>query len=381
MKSILKCLKNSDTMKKLKICIVIPGSVNDKSLWSGTFYKLYELLSNREDIELSFIEYDWMNAKLYKKIYIKFKKYIYSWASPQDFFVRKIATSLLNDALKNISVVDFFLFPSVACCADTSLIRSKGKVCVYTDCLMTDLDCFQIRKPLATFLSSYYKRKIKEDVLKTDIFFSQNEWSLRRFCEYCNFPSSKAYNVRFGVNLSFYEGRKDYTQQKMLIVLRKGCEKIKGLNILLKAMPKIRKRYPSATLDVVGSNVGSNVDGVICHYNEPRCKTVELFKQATLYVMPAHREPNGITYLEGLASKSPIVGLDRFAFPEFTGYGKWGFIVNEETADCIANVICKAFADSDKLMKMGLDGQKFVKENYAWDKTVDDMIKIMFKYV
>ena len=70
------------------------------------------------------------------------------------------------------------------------------------------------------------------------------------------------------------------------------------------------------------------MDGVTYYYNEPRSKTVELLQKATLYVMPAIREPNGITYLEALANKTPIIGLNRFAFPEFCGYGEYGFISN-----------------------------------------------------
>ena len=46
--------------------------------------------------------------------------------------------------------------------------------------------------------------------------------------------------------------------------------------------------------------------------------------------MPALLEPNGTTYLEALANKTPTVGLNRFAFPEFCG--KWfeGCVINHK---------------------------------------------------
>lgn len=43
--------------------------------------------------------------------------------------------------------------------------------------------------------------------------------------------------------------------------------------------------------------------------------------------MPSRNEPNGITYLEALANKTPFVALNRYAAPEFAGYGEWSFCV------------------------------------------------------
>lgn len=95
--------------------------------------------------------------------------------------------------------------------------------------------------------------------------------------------------------------------------------------------------------------------------------------------MPALREPNGITYLEGLANKAPIVGLNRFAFPEFSGNGEWGFICNNDDPQELADTIIKALSDKETLKIMGEKGQKFVIENYNWDKVVNNMIDIMKK--
>ena len=90
--------------------------------------------------------------------------------------------------------------------------------------------------------------------------------------------------------------------------------------------------------------------------------------------MPALFEPNGITYLEALANKAPIVGLNRFAFPEFAGYGKYGFIVDNADKDLLAHTIIDALSDKQRLEIMGIKGQEYVISNFSWDKTVSSLI-------
>ena len=69
-----------------------------------------------------------------------------------------------------------------------------------------------------------------------------------------------------------------YSKDLLLIVLRKGTERLKGLNLLLEAFPIVRKSCPTAELAVVGTT-GPEIEGVQYYYNQPRETTVELFKK------------------------------------------------------------------------------------------------------
>lgn len=365
--------------KKIKICIVSSKDVTSPQTWSGTMLTLYTLLRKREDVELCpSIVYNYQDHPFYKYFYKYIRQYIYTWNSNQDLFLRPIIKRILRKKVKNYpcSNVDFFLFPAVANPL-VSKLPFKGKTCVYTDCLMSDLDTNRIYKPLKILGGAYYKYCIKKDISQTDILLTQNKWSAKRFHEYCQIPQERIYNIHFGINLEFYEGPKDYTNKKLLIVLRKGAEHVKGLDVLLQAFKLVHNQIPEATLHVVGTDMGTNKPGVKCYYNQSRETTVKLFKEASLYVMPALREPNGITYLEALANKTPIIGFNRYSFPEFTGNGKWGFICKEETIKGLAETIIYALREPDRLNKMGINGQKFVLENYTWDQTIDKMVSIM----
>ena len=221
-------------------------------------------------------------------------------------------------------------------------------------------------------LSSYEKID-RQSLSSMNMIFTQNQWTKDFIIKEYGINKNKVINIHFGVNLKPLMSKKDYSKDLLLIVLRKGTERLKGLNLLLDAFPLVREACPTAELAVVGTN-GPDVEGVQYYYNQPRETTVELFKKCTLYTMPALFEPNGITFLEALANKAPIVGLNRFAFPEFAGYGKYGFIVDNADKFSLSQTIISALSDKQKLEIMGIKGQEYVLSNFSWDKTVSSLI-------
>jgi glycosyltransferase involved in cell wall biosynthesis len=103
----------------------------------------------------------------------------------------------------------------------------------------------------------------------------------------------------------------------------------------------------------------------------------ELFNTHSLFLMPALNEPWGLVYLEAMACKMPIMGLNRNSFPEISGCGEYGFILEEETSDEIANSIVDAFKNLEKLEEMGKKGQIYCLENFSWTKTVDRILEVV----
>lgn len=218
-----------------------------------------------------------------------------------------------------------------------------------------------------------YENCDKQSLNSMTKIFTLNQWTKDFLVNEYHIDKSKIFNVHFGVNLKPLSTEKSYDENLLLIVLRKGTERLKGLNLLLEAFPLVRKALSNVRLAVVGVE-GPTIEGVEYYYNKPREVTVELFKRSTLYTMPALFEPNGITYLEALANKTPIVGLNRFALPEFAGYGKYGFIVEQADKNELASTIIFALSDKEKLRRMGCEGQKFAISNFSWDNTYE-MIK------
>lgn len=86
-------------------------------------------------------------------------------------------------------------------------------------------------------------------------------------------------------------------------------------------------------------------------------------KNADVFALPSHDENFGIVYAEALASGTPIVASKNTPWADVEKYncGKWVRNTESEFAQAIIEILK---ADN---IKMGLNGKKYVEENYSWD--------------
>ena len=75
------------------------------------------------------------------------------------------------------------------------------------------------------------------------------------------------------------------------------------------------------------------------------------------------------------------IDFNRFATPEFSNNGEWGFLCDSESPNELADTIIEALSDKRRLREMGKRGQAFVIENYKWEKTVYEMCKAMEEHL
>lgn len=205
--------------------------------------------------------------------------------------------------------------------------------------------------------------------------FTFNDWTRESWINDFGINENKVINVGFGANLLPYFGEKEYDNKLILTVLRRGTEKNKGLYPLLEAFKIAYKKDNTLRLAVVGTTQ-EEIKGVEYFENCPREKTIELFQKASVFAMPALFEPNGMVFPEALACKTPIIGLNRLAFPEFSGNGQFGFVTAPEP-NKIAETILEALSSPELLKEMGYNGQKYVIERYDWVNVVARILKIV----
>ena len=359
----------------MKICIVSNGDAFDEKNWSGTPFNLasrFEKYDNVEVISLNLRET--VSHPVYRFLQKTIGKIILIKGSPRDPLVFKHDAKIIQEQMDALQA-DIYLFCAEYCLAQNVFDNKAPFYYNYVDATMRPLIEADPKRKMGIelFLKKYEENeRVCYGLLNG--CFTMNEWTRNSIHQMYGFPKEKIYNVGFGINTNYYMGDKDYKTPHLLIVLRKGTEYYKGLDLVLEAFVDARKSIPELKLSVVGTEY-EQIEGVTYYYNQPREITVELFRQATLYVMPAVREPNGITYLEALANKTPIVGLSRFAFPEFSGYGRFGFCVSDYNRKELAETIIKALSNPERLEEMGKQGQEFVKNKYNWDLVVSKMME------
>ena len=367
--------------ESFNLALMTNGASDNIKLWSGTPTRLkkeFRALLGGESVSCI----DYSLPRLFKsfcfRLFIRNHEFVLGCA--RDPWYRWWTSRRLDHLIEKNALTSGWFFFVCDYVFGRALVKSGRKYVIYSDNGVYEY--FPLLRGKVWWRKKYEEYLERQDRILLDraaLIFTQNEWMRQCLIKRFDLSPDKVLNVGFGVNLEPYSGDKDYSQENLLIVLRRGTEHYKGLDLLLDAFELLKKKRPQATLSVVGTTA-REIAGVSYYEGFPRSKTVELFQRSTLYVMPALREPNGITYLEALANRSPIVGLNRFAFPEFSGYGQWGFSVQNEDPAELANVLNEALSDKERLRAMGEAGQRFVVDRYDWHKVCRNMIDIMHRY-
>jgi len=364
----------------MRLLLASRGDINNPRNWSGTPKNLLDQFRDTRGVCVESMNWQ-VNRNILRIYHRLIGKFCFVYGTARDpvlspFCERRIAQRIS----KLESLPDFLLFISDYSIPDA--IFGKTHYAAYFDSFLDlQIQYFDDRRRGLRYWRNHYDAKNRECLERMTVVFTQNEWT--RQClldEYVVVPQ-KVHNVGFGINTEPYLGEKDYENDLLLIVLRKGTEKYKGLLLLLEAFKILKQRRFSAKLAVVGTELADRPEGVTYYFDQPRSVTVDLFHQATLYVMPAIHEPNGITYLEALANKTPIVGLNRFAVPEFCNYGQWGFMVENEDPEELAVVLEQALDDKERLRRMGEEGQAFVVNRYRWEIVAWKMLEAMREHL
>jgi glycosyltransferase involved in cell wall biosynthesis len=175
-------------------------------------------------------------------------------------------------------------------------------------------------------------------------------------------------------------GTKDF-RDGLILFAAKNRFREKGGLLIVKAFKLAQQKRRDLQLVVVGGEAYRHeigfVENVRLTASLPRDELQGLFHCASLFAMPAPNEPWGLVYLEALASQTPILGLKRNAFPELSGDGRHGFMVAESTPEAVAEGLLDALSDVDRLRAFGLAGQQFCLENYSWEKTGEQIARVI----
>jgi glycosyltransferase involved in cell wall biosynthesis len=172
-------------------------------------------------------------------------------------------------------------------------------------------------------------------------------------------------------NILPYDGPKDYASGTILYVAVRAPRQ-KGGELLLAAFRIAVSRNPRLRLIMEGGSIppamAAGIPNVELRGLSNPEELQQLFNSASLYAMPALFEPWGNVYIEALASRTPILGLNRHSLPDITGAGRYGFLVDEESPEAVARSMLDAISDPVRLDRMGREGQRHVLDHYTWPK-------------
>jgi len=179
-----------------------------------------------------------------------------------------------------------------------------------------------------------------------------------------------------------------------VIGMSSRLSKDKGHLTLLKAVAKLKNRYPDIWIFIVGSNVfdeDSDVPGFLkrkAHelgisertvFTGFRSDIYRLYAGMDIFILGTDAEPCGRVIFEAMAMKKPVIGTNSGGTPEIVVDGETGFLFNYCNAEELSSKIDYLLINPELSKKMGNAGRKRVADNFTIDKNVKTIQKEYFK--
>ena len=211
--------------------------------------------------------------------------------------------------------------------------------------------------------------------------FTFSEYLRQSFIHDYHVAPARVVNVGGGINLTRVPemgAKKDYGAQRLLFI---GTEfERKGGPLLLEAFARVRAVHPAAELHIAGPRRMEAVPaGVVFHGHLSKddvgqaAQLEELFRQATVFVLPSLYEPFGIAPLEAMLYGLPCVVTDGWALAESVQDGVTGLLAAKGSAEDFAAKMLRLLAEPETMAQMGERGRARVMGEYTWARVVGRM--------
>jgi phosphatidyl-myo-inositol dimannoside synthase len=168
----------------------------------------------------------------------------------------------------------------------------------------------------------------------------------------------------------------------------------KGQDMLIRALPAIRRRVPDAALLVVGGGphrstlerLAAGLPGVVFTGSVPAGELPAHYAAGDVFAMPCRTrnrgldvEGLGIVYLEASASGLPVVAGDSGGAPDAVRAGETGYVVGGRDVAAVADRVATLLADRDLARRMGATGRSWVEREWRWDTQAARMTDLLAK--
>ncbi|MCD6367569.1 MAG: glycosyltransferase family 4 protein [Candidatus Aenigmarchaeota archaeon] len=218
----------------------------------------------------------------------------------------------------------------------------------------------------------------KEGMEKADLVIAVSNFTKKRIVEYYGIPEEKIKVLYNAIEVPKKVKRKKFRSKVVLYLGRFTLQK--GPDYFLKAAKKIIQKDPDVTFLMVGEGemLGEMIekacrlgitDKVFFTGRVPDVN--EFYSIADVYVMPSVSEPFGLTALEALSNKVPVIISKQSGVSEVLSHC---LKVDFWDVDDIANKILSVLKYSPLKKMLEENGFTEVK-NFSWDKQADKCIE------
>jgi glycosyltransferase involved in cell wall biosynthesis len=194
--------------------------------------------------------------------------------------------------------------------------------------------------------------------------------------------------TKFNVRVSTKQVRQSYSRGGERIVSFVGrLVHEKGVHVLIGAVPKVLEKMPDVNFVIVGE--GGMKDylaqeawdfGVASHvffagFVDEKA-LISIYQASDAAVFPSLYEPFGITALEAMAAKTPVIVSDTGGLAEIVEHEKTGIKVYPDNSDSLACGILRVLQNSKVGDRIRKNAYERVVKEYDWNEIAEKTIKV-----
>ncbi len=190
-----------------------------------------------------------------------------------------------------------------------------------------------------------------------------------------------------GVNLEMFTENNDriVLEGDPSILYVGHLSRLKGVDILIRAVTKLSSDLPNMKLHLVGNgNISSFADlskkegiekYVIFHNWAKPSNIPSYYKSADICVFPSRHEGFGIVILEAMASGTPVIASDIPSFREIVSDGVDGRLFKSQDVDALSREVTSLYKNPNLMKVFGRNALEKVK-NYSWEKIAEKYVSL-----
>lgn len=197
-----------------------------------------------------------------------------------------------------------------------------------------------------------------------------------------------------GVDGSAVRARHGLTGRPVIVCVSRLVPR-KGQDMLIRALPTIRRRVPDAALLLVSggpyrktlARLAREHDvekDVIFTGSVPWPELPAHYAAGDVYAMPCRTraagldvEGLGIVYLEASATGLPVVGGDSGGAPDAVREGETGYVVGGRDVEALAARLTDLLTDETKAKAMGAAGRAWVEQEWRWETQAARLARLL----
>ena len=237
--------------------------------------------------------------------------------------------------------------------------------------------------------------KCKKNIEKTIIFSEKTivvSKKLKKIGEkYLQINSNKIIVIPNGINIGdIYTEQSKISQEhhgRKIILSVSHLVKTKGIDLNLKAIAKLKQKYPDIIYLIIGEGKEKksleklvnelNLQNIVKFIGEvSHHKVMKHMAACDIFSLPSWNEGFGVVYLEAMAQGKPVIGCKGEGIEDVVENGKTGLLAKPKDVDSLVVELDFLLSHPSEAQDIGKRARDLVLRNYTWEKNAEKTIEI-----